>query len=1090
MKKYKNRILVFLILIASLISVCFIPIDASRLIPIVEQQVAEDLGVQIHTEKLILRLGPSLKIKAPVMHIMYKDGQKFGQFDNVKLYVGWVSLFKDDVKIKKLFANNLILKVNSSDKYLPELFEKINKREFNENPNIVLREYSLQYRDVNKDKRYLFKGKDADIAKIQAYENFKLKALGEFFINDKKYISYDLSIVPNIKINALNNTNADINEILKQLEQLDFHSDIIADLKLYGNINNEIKASGLINIDNISVLDPERKNPKSFIYLTFLGDKIGVLSNIYSSADKKVCLDGVINNSKKLEYDLKIKTDDIELEQLYPKLKIIADCTRFKNINDIKGKLTADFNIKGDINKIKSSGFMRISDGSIATNSININKISTDVDFSNNSVSIGNAIGYINNSPIMIKGKIDKEISLEILISKLSLKNIFPESYGVKNGVLSLVADVSGTFNNIIHKENLQIDNLNVVNNNYSLAVSGVKIDTNKENIAYVNNIVLSPKQIETLKVPTLKLYIEPEKIKIPDTNIVMPNSKIVAKAEILNYNSSEFTFNSNFNGNINSKDLNIASLANTICPIKLNINGSRTLKNIESQIKLDKANFIDEPAIINLQAKLENDNLKLDDLSLISFNGEFSNNFKNNLKGQKKIILSGSIDDVLKTSPLLKNIRIYIPQQVNITLADTIAQIKGDVFINGELKKPEIVGQITVQNLINQFLQMNASNCSIDFNKNVAVINAPSVRIADSLFSLTSVVSTDISKEFFVKSANVKSKYINTDTILMYKDAPFLKFLPIKLNDGKFYAERAVATLYGSPINMSALSTDFSLENNHLKLKNISSELYNGKAAGNLDFNISDENYASNIQARGVSAAPIFDIVALKKDSMSGIMDFDANINGNLSAKQSLNGDIKFIVHNGRMGTLGKLEHLLYAQNVIADNMLRTSLSVVTKAITLKDTGLFKFLRGDITLTGGVANINMLQSQGPLMSLFVKGQYNISNDNARLVVLGRISDEIVSGLGAFGEFSFNKLMVMLTGEENKLNIQAEDMDKLPQLPMKNTKEFRCLINGILEKPSSVLLFNWISYTQKSYRQKEVPVDNSKLPDFLNNIQY
>ena len=55
----------------------------------------------------------------------------------------------------------------------------------------------------------------------------------------------------------------------------------------------------------------------------------------------------------------------------------------------------------------------------------------------------------------------------------------------------------------------------------------------------------------------------------------------------------------------------------------------------------------------------------------------------------------------------------------------------------------------------------------------------------------------------------------------------------------------------------------------------------------------------------------------------------------------------------------------------------------------------------------------------------------------------------------------------MLTGEDNKYNILPEDFDKLPQLPMKNTKEFRSIINGIVDKPSSVILFNWISYSEK-----------------------
>ena len=218
--------------------------------------------------------------------------------------------------------------------------------------------------------------------------------------------------------------------------------------------------------------------------------------------------------------------------------------------------------------------------------------------------------------------------------------------------------------------------------------------------------------------------------------------------------------------------------------------------------------------------------------------------------------------------------------------------------------------------------------------------------------------------------------------------------------------------------------------------------------------------------------------------------MDFDSNLKGELTSKQSLNGDIKFIVHNGRMSTLGKLEHLLYAQNVVADSMLRTSLSVVTKAITLKDTGLFKYLRGDIQMSNGMANIKMLQSQGPLMALYIKGQYSPVTDYAKLVVLGRLSDEVVSGLGAFGDFSFNKLMVMLTGEDTKYNLYSEDFEKLPQLSVKNTKEFRSIINGIIDKPSSVIQFNWISYSQKSLRQKEVPMTNVKVPSFVEELPY
>jgi hypothetical protein len=216
--------------------------------------------------------------------------------------------------------------------------------------------------------------------------------------------------------------------------------------------------------------------------------------------------------------------------------------------------------------------------------------------------------------------------------------------------------------------------------------------------------------------------------------------------------------------------------------------------------------------------------------------------------------------------------------------------------------------------------------------------------------------------------------------------------------------------------------------------------------------------------------------------------MDFDALIKGNLLSKSSLSGNVKFVINNGRMSTLGKLEHLLYAQNVIADNMLRTTLSVVTKAIILKDTGLFKFMRGDIEMIDGIAHIKLLQSQGPLMALYIKGLYNPINDYAKLIIMGRLSDEIITGLGAFGDFSLNKLMIMLTGEETRYNIYPEDFDKIPQLPAKNTKEFHSYINGVIDKASSVISFNWISYSQKSLREKEVPLNKVKLPEFLDTI--
>ena len=55
-----------------------------------------------------------------------------------------------------------------------------------------------------------------------------------------------------VKINSLGCPSCIImNKVFNQIKDLDFHSDIIADIKLYNNLEKQIQASGFINIDNI-----------------------------------------------------------------------------------------------------------------------------------------------------------------------------------------------------------------------------------------------------------------------------------------------------------------------------------------------------------------------------------------------------------------------------------------------------------------------------------------------------------------------------------------------------------------------------------------------------------------------------------------------------------------------------------------------------------------------------------------------------------------------------------------------------------------------------------------------------------------------
>ena len=167
MKKYGKYIILALSIIAIIISICFVPINASSLIPTLEEQVTKDLGINIHIEKLILRFGPHIKVKAPLMHLMYEDGQKFAQFNNVKFYLSWSQLFKQAPKVYKLQANKLTVRVNSDDKYLPDLLEKLQKKDAKDTPNLKINDYHIAYLNRQTNDKYSLIGSNLETSKFK-----------------------------------------------------------------------------------------------------------------------------------------------------------------------------------------------------------------------------------------------------------------------------------------------------------------------------------------------------------------------------------------------------------------------------------------------------------------------------------------------------------------------------------------------------------------------------------------------------------------------------------------------------------------------------------------------------------------------------------------------------------------------------------------------------------------------------------------------------------------------------------------------------------------------------------------------------------
>ena len=160
----------------------------------------------------------------------------------------------------------------------------------------------------------------------------------------------------------------------------------------------------------------------------------------------------------------------------------------------------------------------------------------------------------------------------------------------------------------------------------------------------------------------------------------------------------------------------------------------------------------------------------------------------------------------------------------------------------------------------------------------------------------------------------------------------------------------------------------------------------------------------------------------------------------------------------------------------------------------------MFKSITGEMTFQNGIATLNNVKVSGPLMSYYVKGTYNILQNTANLIILGRLDTKVVSVLGPLGQLSAEKLLSYIpkfgAATANILNQltsdpKNEDISLIPALTGDNKefKEFKVIFNGAVEGASSVKSFKWLSKCDTTEMNLKIDLENAKqaVKDNINN---
>lgn len=847
--------------------------------------------------------------------------------------------------------------------------------------------------------------------------------------------------------------------------------------------------------------------------------------------DKKIKLKTngalILDNHNQILYNIAV------ISEIFPEnkkqridiLKIFKDLKKY----DIHANINTNLAIKNNKGDPDINGTIDLDKVSFIFGGKIFPKSSLKLAFKGDKAKINSSLHVNENSKAVISGFFNngknKLVNLQVISDELDIQDIvviakaMSKPFGIKNlqnisasGLLKADFNIKSDFKKVQSNGYLKIKNANITDKSYNVSLNSVNADIDFSQDAV--NIKQAKANLNGQPV-TIKGIINEK----ADANISLVANKLQLKGVLLALGQTKILHeNTVLSGIVNVK----ASLKGRLDKASPIINA--TVDNVSLKNKLTKTKIKLTKAIINSNCTSEKNgkaeivNLKITPnlpaiISIPKVNLVFD---EKNLTIEKTHLYVNNIQTNLfgkisnrNSNPHLDSINISIPNQVSLPIegyADSKIVAKGYLKFTGDFNNPQIKGAIIIPLIHIPSMMLNIKDTNLQLDNGIN-ITCPQLRVANSLANFSAYIDNNFSNGIVAKNVNFSADNFDLNFLIpVFKNITrnSSQNLNITVINGKSHILKFKA---GNVVSTNVAS-DIRIKNNILYLENLLADAYFGKIGGSIYYDFTHNKTKLNLQGRGLSAKPAMMGLTGQNDDIKGKLDFDSNITMSGYSKnellRSLKGNLGFIISNGQMGVLGKFEHLLYAQNIVSNNVFKASLNLIAKALTVKNTGVYKYMKGKLAFSGGWATIQWIKTSGPSMSLYLTGRYYMPDDFANLVILGRISDDVVRILGPIGEFSVDKAISYIPklGEIksnliNQLttNPNYENTSMIPDLTPKTefpTKEFKVVIDGEVHKQSSVKSFKWIS-TPKSIQyqiEQEVPPQQPipEVPDFVNRL--
>lgn len=943
-------------------------------------------------------------------------------------------------------------------------------------PNINIKNYKLSLLDIKTDKTYYLEGADLKVSDFILDKKVKFRTNGKIVFDNNVISNYDLKvynkIMPDISLQDLvfpqdviveeekpvqkcHSGNFNIIDSLNAVKNNQFSADIFADVKTTGTLK-KTHLKGNIKLDAISVAVDGKKLPESYIDLIFKGNKTDIDSIFFSSVDtnEKTQIIGNVKSGKKSAIDLTLRSN-AKFNNIIRLVDSIAESFGVKDFETLTatGGIDADFNINSDMKKVTSTGYLNILPSSLRYGlyNVSIDNITADVDLMNNNIDIKKAGFSILNHPLNLSGHIlaDSTADLKLTADKLSLKGLLMafgqgallKDNDVKTGVVSLNALIRGKLMALKPEIFTDISDINVEN---IPSATSVVLDNALVKILYdgkaasgnidINSLVINnPSAV--VSVPKTTVLIDSKDINIKNSYLMLDNSRIDIKGSVKNYINDKMNINIAAVGNLNSAD--VASILPADfrkmisyqgkIPFNLDITGNAKAQNIKVNLNADENNYV---SLIDADV-LKGQKTKIhSNIEIIGDALSFSNTGISTDKATYAK-LSGEITK-LYSSPRL-NLNIAVPNEISFPIwgvPNSNITANGSVSVIGNAMNPNMRGTVNLVDISMKDFDFAIKDLVADLSGKILNGTATARQ-----FKASGIVATDLSGTFSLKDYS------------------------------KFY------------------------------LTDLSAKAFDGDVKGKLSYDIDTSKIGLELNGSGLNSTKAVEGAVGIKNALTGVLGFSTKLAmQGLTDKeiiQSMKGNIDFNVDDGKFLSIGRLENLVLAQNVSSNSVLKSALSAMSTFATVQEADKFKYIKGNLILSNGCANLSKIIVSGPLMAYHVHGTYNILPNSANLIILGRLESKVVSVLGPLGDLTAEKLLsyipkfgAMTSNILKQLTADPanENTALIPELSggSNSYKDFKVIFNGPVESSSSVKSFKWLSTCDTSEMNLKKDLQNAK----------